>query len=134
MDGLEVMSHMIQRYSIVEGIHSGTAGHPMGDGKQEEQNRILEDAITRLYSRILVYQASALRYLAHHKFLKVLSDTFKPEQWKNLIDDITKQDVECEKLLTTQGQNYLREKFQEQMFNIERLRGDLMSSFMQQLD
>jgi len=134
MEGFQVISRLIQRFVIVERIYSKTVGHSMEDGKQEGGKGDLEEAITSLYSCILVYQARALRYLDHHKVRRVLSDTFKPEQWKDLLQKIKKQEEECDKLGKTLDQELLHKGFAEQSSNIEIFRENLMSSFKQQLD
>ena len=134
MEGFEVISRLIQRYVIVERIYSKTVDHSMEDRKQEGGKRDLEEAITRLYSCILVYQARALRHLDHRKVRRVLSDTFKPQQWEDLLQKIKKQEKECDKLGKTLDQELLRNGFAEQSSRITTLGEKLMSSFKDQLD
>jgi hypothetical protein len=94
----------------------------------------LENAITSLYSAILVYQAYALRHLEHSSARRILNDTFKPDQWINRLQDTKKEEEKCDKLLGTLDRESLQLELNMQLRQVEKVRSDLMNSFQQQLD
>jgi hypothetical protein len=89
MGGLEKISALIQRFTIIEDQKSLLGAHAN-----------LEDKIVDLYSAILTYKARALRHLEHSSGRRFISNTFKPDQWNGLLQPV--QEVEQE-LITILG-------------------------------
>jgi hypothetical protein len=122
VEAFEVTSNIIQRFTAVEQTY------------QFEGQQNLQDAIIELYCRVLVFQARALRHLVHHTARKILSDTFKPEQWSTQRDGIKEQEKECDKALSDEVRMKVQMKLKEQSQNIENIRNAMRDSFKQQLD
>jgi hypothetical protein len=87
-----------------------------------------------LYSAILIYQAHALRHLARGSARRILNNTFKPDQWRDLLQEIKAKEKNCDKLLDTLGRESLQLELNKQSAQVEKLRSDMMNSFQQQLD
>jgi hypothetical protein len=118
LDAINMISGLIRRFDKVEDAY-----------RIEEANSLLQDAIINLYRRILILQGKALQYLAHHQARRILSDTFKPEQWKDEILNIKKQEEECNKILTDK----MREALKTQSKKIEDIREEVTKLFKQSL-
>jgi hypothetical protein len=139
LDAFEVTSRLIQRYSIVERTY-----HKRFQEEEEEEedrssqeNEFLKDAITSLYKSVLVYQARVLRHLAHREARRILSNTFKPEQWEELRQAIQKEEEACDRLsqsIDQQSHLLVEEELRKQSRNIEKFRDELEASLKQQLD
>jgi uncharacterized protein (UPF0332 family) len=126
---------VIQRYGIVESTYNETVIQSTNGEKKDHGYSGLEDAITKLYSSILFYQAQALLYLSH-KDRRLWNDIFNPEKWTRYIDEIRTNENECDKLLKSleqrlQGKVY--EKLEKQSEEIEKIRKDVRGSFEQLL-
>lgn len=129
MEALKETSRLIQRYSIVERTYSRDISHAMERGMFERKNLPLENAIISLYSAILVYQALALGHLEHRNARRILSDTFKPDQWENRLQGIKIEEGKCDKLLDTHYRESVQLELHRQSGQVE----EMMKSFQQQL-
>jgi hypothetical protein len=140
LESIETTTLVIQQYTLVENIYGK---------KLEEENNLskenwlrqdpnpLKEAITVLYKSILVYLAQVIRHLAHREACRILSNTFKPDQWDALIGTIKKHRDECDRLLGYLGQELqqsMAKAAREQSNKIENIRKSLDASFKQQLD
>jgi len=117
LQAIEVTSGLMQRFSVVETTYYIT----------DTSN--LESSVVELYFRILVFQASVLRHLHHRMARKILSDTFKPDQWEARLQQIREQEVECNKFLKDET----RRKIESQSEIIKELRKEVKDSFSGQL-
>jgi hypothetical protein len=134
LDAFEVTSRLIQRYSIVERTYHKRFEE---ENRSSQENEFLKDAITSLYKSVLVYQAQVLRHLAHHEARRILSNTFKPAQWDELLQAIQKEEDACDRLSQSIDQEshlLVEEELRKQSCNIEKVRDKLEASFKQQLD
>ena len=134
LDAFGVTSRLIQRYSIVERTYHKRFEE---ENRSSQENELLKDAITNLYKSVLVYQARMLRHLAHHEARRILSNTFKPEQWNELLQAIQKEDDACDRLSQSIDQKshlLVEEELHKQSRNIEKIRAKLEASLKQQLD
>jgi len=134
LDAFEVMSRLIQRYSIVERTyHKGF----QEENQSSQGNESLKDAITSLYKSVLVYQARVLRHLARLEARGIPSDTFEPGRWAELLQAIQGGEDACDRLsqsIDPDSHLLVEEELRKQLRNIEKVRDKLETSFKQQLD
>jgi hypothetical protein len=117
LEAIEITSGLMQRFFIIETTYCIT----------DTSN--LESSVVELYFRILVFQASVLRHLHHVTARKILSGAFKPDQWEAQLQEIQKQEEECNKLLSDET----RREIEKQSGNIQELRKKVEDSFSTQL-
>ena len=72
-DGLEYISTLINRYTVNEEVYRRT----ITDTSQENIRAEFENMVTKLYAKILEYQARVAVQLSRHSLLWIGRDTLK---------------------------------------------------------
>jgi hypothetical protein len=102
---------LIQEYQNIETIYLNTA----------DPAESLKGQIRKLYSGILLYQAKAGRHLERNLFLRTARQTFKLDDWDDMIKAVNTQNSLCRDILGTMDSALLRRFEKEQSVRAQKL-------------
>ena len=98
VEGLDYISSLVVRFTTIERLYHKQGPKPRSllDQEDFEQlNRAFEAQLTKLYSKILSYQAQVICQMRRHTLIRNGRDIFKLDDWSNLLNDIKKAEAAC---------------------------------------
>ena len=98
VEGLDYISSLVVRFTTIERLYNKQGPKPRSLLDQEdfeELNRAFEAQLTKLYSKILSYQAQVICQMRRHTLIRNGRDIFKLDDWSNLLNDIKKAEAAC---------------------------------------
>ncbi len=98
VEGLDYISSLVVRFTTIERLYHQQGPRPrslLDQESFEELNRSFEAQLTKLYSRILTYQAQVVCQMRRPTFIRNGRDIFKLDDWSTLLDDIKKAEAAC---------------------------------------
>ena len=98
VEGLDYISSLVVRFTTIERLYRQQGFGPkslLDQDNFEELNRTFEAELTKLYTRILKYQAQVVCQMHRHTFIRNGRDILKLDDWSTLLDDIKKAEAAC---------------------------------------
>ena len=98
VEGLDYISSLVVRFTTIERLYHKQGPRPsslLDKEDFEELSRSFEAQLTKLYSRILNYQARVICQMRRHTLIRNGRDIFKLDGWSTLLDDIKKAEAAC---------------------------------------
>lgn len=97
VEGLDYISSLVIRFTTIERLYQqGHRPRSLLDQENfEELNRSFEAQLTKLYSKVLNYQAQVICQMGRHILIRNGRDILKLDDWSILLDDIKKAEAAC---------------------------------------
>ncbi|KAH0538561.1 hypothetical protein FGG08_004849 [Glutinoglossum americanum] len=133
IQGLEYISTLVHRFTVIERLYrqqdtSGNITHHLPEVSDLRRN--FEVEATKLYSRVLEYQARSVCQLSRAKVTRAIRDALKVDSWEELLSQIKASETSCEKFTGAIDSERLHRGFNEQerrgeeLLRAPRLRGE----------
>lgn len=130
-----MISDIICRYKVVEVAHrqqKAEAPTPQpGSIPLDEASESLDVQVTKLYSKVLRYQAQVVCQLLRPAMIQYARDVFKADDWAELLAEIGDIDSACQKLISFIDSGRLKNGFKEQAWKMDNLENTLRLELIQ---
>lgn len=133
VEGIEQISNIICRYTVVEKTYCNQIDNRPStlsktSSRSSDIGAHIWTHITKLYSKILQYEAQVVCYFVRPKVFQYGRDIIKVDDWTVLLADIKKIDNECKDVYSVIGSNSLHKGLDDQKKQMESLYVDLLGS------
>ncbi|KAK4095788.1 hypothetical protein N658DRAFT_94963 [Parathielavia hyrcaniae] len=116
LEGFEAVTELLHRFAAVEQSEA-----------VRDPNGLLSKCLVQLYVAIIDFQARAIVHLDHRFARRVLSDTFKKDQWKDLIDTIKERKSLCNDALDDSLREQVDKRSEELKVLLDKQHNDVIA-------
>ncbi|MCJ1391416.1 hypothetical protein MMC18_004280 [Xylographa bjoerkii] len=106
MEGLDHVSYLIGLYMVWEELYL------------DNQNVNFHEAVVKLYSSILAYQARLLNYLSKNPAKRLLRNAAKVDEWETWLAEVNTLEKRCSRFATMVDQEKQRESWNQQYLQL----------------